>query len=249
MQHLAQTRRLAIALKRRNKRESPKDAVDGSRSQETASDRSIAESTRKIARLTGVLAIIAVVSAAVTAAQWWEIHSSSAQVDRSIQAANRQASAAEEANKISRESIVAANRPWIGLNSVTGAKPIPGQPFSITVTVINSGHEPAINLRGRVSGTIEFNGEIEKKITPDCAFCSHSVALPNNPLVAHVEFDAATMSAGVVEDVEFSKKLILVRGSYRYAGAHGDEHTTNICVVYDPKTSSFPNCESGNDAD
>ena len=73
MQDRAIKRRLAIAMKRRYKRESPKDGADEGRSQETVSDRSIAKSTRQIATLTGALAAIALVSAIVTGGQWREI--------------------------------------------------------------------------------------------------------------------------------------------------------------------------------
>jgi hypothetical protein len=155
----------------------------------------------------------------------------------------------QAANKIASDAVIASNRPWVGLSSVTGAKPVSGQPFKATVTLTNSGHEPATNMRGAVYMSIENNGEIEKKISPDCAFCSHSVVLPTNQFVIYPEFDASIMSGDRVEDIELGRKLILIRSSYRYTGAHGDAHTTNICVVYDAKTVTFPNCETGNDAD
>lgn len=166
-----------------------------------------------MAGATLAMVFVAAVSAAISFFQWEEMQ-------KSIDAANRQATAAEAANKIASESIIAANRPWIGLLSAVSAKPVAGQVFKATVTLKNSGHEPAINVRGILNMTVEANGDIEKRATPDCAFCSHSIALPENALVASVEFDAGGDDARVGGRCGTGKKahpdkifLSLCRGS------------------------------------
>jgi hypothetical protein len=140
---------------------------DHQNSQETASERSIAKSTRNITRLTGVLAVIAFVSAIVSGFQWWEIHSGSADTKALADAAKAQAAATvgqlgvmqsqlgemkssgEQTNKIIEnykrlaDTAEAAQRAWVGPLTAIITAPVINEGAKVTISYTNSGKETA----------------------------------------------------------------------------------------------------------
>jgi hypothetical protein len=95
-------------------REPDATAVQG---QESASDRSIAQSTRSIAWLTVAIVVVSLVSAVVSGFQWWEIHSGSADTKKLADAAKTQADAAVGQLGVIQDQLNVMKidqRPWIG---------------------------------------------------------------------------------------------------------------------------------------
>ena len=173
-------KRLGKAFQRRRARE----RAAGS---ETDSDKSVAASSRTVARLTWVLAATAALSAVATSLQWWEIHSGGEdthtlavasgkqaaaaeqqlgvmqrqleQTDKLINASETQAENAKRSVSVARDSVVAAQRAWVGptTSSIAGTVAI-GSPVTVKIGITNSGREPATKFSYAVENHIFLDG-------------------------------------------------------------------------------------------
>jgi hypothetical protein len=84
----------------------------------------------------------------------------------SADAANTHAAAAEEANRINRDLLIATQRPWIFAESMAPAGPLEytggGVRLRITCTLKNIGRAPAIYVWPRVCGVLQQSSEYNR---------------------------------------------------------------------------------------
>lgn len=242
MQHRATRRRLAMALKRRPQ---PDKQQNG---RETDSDQSIAKSTRNIARLTGVLAVIAIASAIVTAGQWWEIHSGSEDTKRLVNAANNQATAAAEAASAAKisatsasksaEAFVEIERPRLVLasaNIIQPQGPTDPHPY-IGYSFVNMGRMPAvirlIYKECLIADSLPDYQEIKKS-----KFSVVQITLaPNTPMpVDDKRISICSFDLEVTEDdyraVAENRKYIILKLMTAYDGAFSAGYTFSTAVI------------------
>ena len=110
---------------------------------DTPSERSVADSTRKIANLTAALVFVGIIAAGVSAAQWWEIHSGSDDTHKLAQAAVDQAAAASSNAKKAQNAYTSGQRAWVGTTNASLIQGVVGASVTGNIVYINSGKEPA----------------------------------------------------------------------------------------------------------
>lgn len=192
-----------------------------------------------------------------------EMKSSSEQVERAIAAANRQAKAAEEAAKIAGDSVVLAQRAWVGPeNASITAEPKLGVPVEITVQYKNTGHQPAQFFTTKsdlflASDEEDKNGAVNKKLDAFFDACKHETAMVGAGVVYptsgfdNYKVSQKTTDNFVDEALVSGTKMLVVEGCFTYWTISEAKHAY-FCYFYKKGTTNINNlniCARGHFAD
>ena len=171
-----------------------------------------------------------------------------AKLGASVREAHRLALAAEEANK----NAIDAERPWVGVVSVSADPIASGKSGVARVNVVNSGRRPARLLRFRVASGV-FGGFPEHPPFPNSTAwpdLSQTVLLPG--MGATNEFPFAEISPGQFEAMAGGVLRFYIYGviDYEDVRVKGTPHSTSVCLFWTATKSSAPfaTCPEHNEA-
>jgi len=162
-------------------------------------------------------------------------------------------SSVKQAGKALNASIEASRtdqRAWISVKEITVSKSlIVGSPVQVSVTAINTGKTPALNMVVSDFGM----GPIETDRRRDLIihYSAHEVIAPNN---TNTVLATATYDDESIRGILAGAIRIYVRGRLVYKDVFGLTHQTKFCAYYpnngSPTSSTyFFNCKSGNSMD
>ncbi|MBV8800569.1 MAG: hypothetical protein JOY77_02980 [Alphaproteobacteria bacterium] len=138
-------------------------------------------------------------------------------------------------------------RPWVGVDSVkTAPFANGGQPVT-TVHIVNSGHEPAYDLRSNTVGSLRSattpSPEVPGQKGP---LATTGLLLPNTG--GNLTFFANTraLTADEANNVRSGQYVLWLAGRLDYQDSKGHPHLTTFRYRYDPGMGSFIAAPNGN---
>lgn len=232
---------------------------------------------RKERALNKITIILVFLTVLFTGGSWWEFKGqldemkmASAQTEKIVGtnsglagAATKQAAASIENAQTAHDSMVAAQRAWIGpRNARSDGDPVAGKSYDVVIEYQNSGREPAL---GTVFDTNAFaataeedaKGEAAKKIKEFINGCmimwKPDQAQVVYPTAGFNEYNLTkTIDAFVVDDdVVQGQKTIFVSGCFAYQ-TFNTIHRSSFCYFFrkgQSKPSNWNICGAGNYAD
>jgi len=218
---------------------------DQNATKERTSDRSIEDSTWKIAILTGVLAVIAFVSAIVSGFQWWEIHSGSTDTHSLAIAAKTQAEIAQ-----------LDQRAWLGIQSITPTPSTPaiGKTFEAKIELKNTGKTPALHIEitclGQaiiIGNEIDFSYEKYEKVKNGIIF-PNAIADINISPVSDMSGHPIPVSQEILTAIQQNQLTLVVHGRVDYDDVFGKSHWLLYCSrLTVPFNGAFELCGKHNE--
>lgn len=182
--------------------------------------------------------------------------------------AHRSAIAARDAANVARDTLVASERPWVGIsgsgNGNFQLEIAENRPLSVTLYAQNVGKTPALNEIGVNKLTIvprgnripDFGGYSKSEAGPPAVLFPGAIATLHNDTS---QPDAAgnskpPLTLQQVEEFKSGAVQLYVYGSIWYDDTfHTREHRTDYCFVYIPDLSktiaNFSACKTHNYAD
>ncbi len=182
--------------------------------------------------------------------------------------AHRSATAARDAANVARDTLVASERPWVGIsgsgNGNFQLEIAENRPLSVTIYAQNVGKTPALNEIGVNKLTIvplgsripDFGGYSKSEAGPPVVLFPGAIATLHNDTS---QPDAAgnskpPLTLQQVKEFKSGAVQIYVYGSIWYDDTfHTREHRTDYCFVYIPDLSktiaNFGACKTHNYAD
>jgi hypothetical protein len=139
-----------------------------------------------------------------------------------------------------------ADRPWVGVDSVSVSPLRPYEKLSVTAMVRNTGRSPALNVvvvlnTSKAAGSGTPGAEVK-----ECSGCPESVLLPNSALTLDASSNDPALGPGTINRLTSGDETIVLNGRIDYKDLAGQGHRTFVCLTYRPKTSGFSACPSGN---
>lgn len=178
-------------------------------------------------------------------------------------AAQKQADALGEAAKVSHESMILAQRAWVGpTNGAFSAEPSIGKPIEIAISYQNSGRQPALNfvyLGDPFSATTaeDANGTVGHMLTLYMEGCRNakewqggSVAYPSTGFSSY-NLNTKTKDDFVDEAITKGDKIVFFRGCFLYQSFDAPRHSY-FCYFYKQGQTKIQNlniCTTGHYAD
>jgi hypothetical protein len=181
---------------------------------------------------------------------------------KQAEAADKQANAMSAAVEVSRESLVAAGRAWVGPRIAKITSPLEvGKPIEIFFEYANTGREPALDFSYSIDGFFSSNAE-EKRGT---SFARVSIALNNCSAAGQlgpgqVVFPSTgfstynlttTLPLSIDQEIIDGDKTLIVQGCFLYSSFKVVRHSY-FCFFYRAKTTkpdSLNICTAGHYAD
>ncbi|HSC20055.1 MAG TPA: hypothetical protein VLC74_14205 [Rhizomicrobium sp.] len=143
----------------------------------------------------------------------------------------------------------AAERPWVGVDSIkTTQFASGGQPVT-TVHIVNSGHEPAYDLRSNTAGSLRAATTPGPSVPAQKGqLAVTALLLPN--VGGNLTFFANTraLTAEEAANVRSGQYVLWLAGRLDYRDAHGHPHLTTFRYRYNPALNSFMATPDGNTA-
>lgn len=161
-------------------------------------------------------------------------------VNDALRVANRQAEAAETANKLNMEALSASDRPWIGVVATSPVAVDPNSNYDITVGIKNYGKTPAIGVRGLHRVEIISVGQEYPKIDLIADLPTFSV-FPENNLASFLTLDKGKVAESN-DDIKSAKKAIIVLSSIEYKDINARSHRSYSCSMLVFTRNAFGYC-------
>lgn len=237
---------------------------------ESQSDRSIAYSTKVIARLTFIMMITAIINAIVSGFQWVEIHSQSAETEKLIDAnqilagaAKEQAEAAVQSASTARQALLSAQRAWIGpVDAKLEGEIKQGGELKAVVNYQNSGREPGYNFVFDIKDSVysvvqDENGVPGANFQLDAAACMQregpqdsQVVFPSTGFTTY-ELWKDLKNSNIDDLFINGDSILFITGCLSYK-SFGQFHHTAFCYFFNTKRSKKEHlsiCPLGHRAD
>lgn len=236
---------------------------------ETPSDRSIAKSTKVIARLTAVMAFTAVASAVVSGGQWWEIHSASSDTKKLIEAnqilaeaAKKQAEVAADSAQTAHDALISDQRAWVGpVNAKLDGTLKTGEAINVKVVIQNTGREPGLSFKWDPHPFVaDQNIDVNQKVVAQSEWCMKDDTLESGRVIyptqttfgsGAYEYSAEFAPDDINDDVLSGKNIMVVTGCIVYKTVGHIRHSS-FCYFFKSGTTKPDHlniCNGGNDAD
>ena len=150
---------------------------------------------------------------------------------------------------MSGSAAAAGERPWVGVDSMKTAQfASGGQPIT-TVHIVNSGHDPAYDLRSNTAGSLRAATTPGPSVPAQKGqLAVTALLLPN--VGGNLTFFANTRALTPEEaaNVRSGQYVLWLTGRLDYRDAHGHPHLTTFRYRYNPALSSFMATPAGNTA-
>jgi len=181
---------------------------------------------------------------------------------KQAEAADKQANAMIAAVEVSRESLIAVGRAWVGPRLAKITSPIEvGKPIEVFFEYANTGREPALDFSYSIDGFFSSNAE-EKR---GASFARVRIALndcraaselkPGQVVSPSTGFSSynltATISPTIDQAIVDGEKTLIVQGCFSYSSFKVVRHSY-FCFFYRAKTTkpdSLNICTAGHYAD
>jgi hypothetical protein len=159
----------------------------------------------------------------------------------------RLADAATQANEIANQALIAASRPWVGVDTVEAGPVVANQPLNIEVLVRYSGRTPSTDVQGLFLVYISSIDNPPQLLNEPCGSCVRGVVLPNGIVSYKLVVRDSIMAPDEVQRIKDGKDTIWIVGRLDYHDADGDTHTTKSCLFYrGGGVTGFSACTDGN---
>jgi len=163
--------------------------------------------------------------------------------------ANRQARSAEKASAVVSQALLALNRPWLAVESISAANVLQiNRALAIKVTVRNSGRGPALKVRAFFQLETTSKGVAVPSVR-DCESCIASTVMPNGLVAYDVSIDPDLLSREKVTAVKQGEESLTLIGKIDYSDIGEKPHATELCRKYVPQRAIFTDCEQGDRLD
>jgi hypothetical protein len=145
--------------------------------------------------------------------------------------------------------VAAGERPWVGVDKVTT---VPfangGQPVT-TVHIVNSGHEPAYDLRSNTAGSLRSASTPAPDVPAQKGQLAVTALLMPN-VGGNLTFFANTRALTPEEaaNVKSGQYVLWLAGRLDYKDSRGHPHLTTFRYRYNPALNSFVATPQGNNA-
>jgi hypothetical protein len=139
-----------------------------------------------------------------------------------------------------------ADRPWVGVDSVSVSPLRPYEKLSVTAMVRNTGRSPALNVAIVLSTSKAAGVAGSRPEFKECSGCPESALLPNSALTIDASINDAALTPGTINRLTTGEETIVLNGRIDYKDMAGQAHRTLVCLSYRPKTSAFSTCPTGN---
>jgi hypothetical protein len=182
---------------------------------------------------------------------------------KQAEAADKQANAMIAAVEVSRESLIAAGRAWVGPRLAKITSPIEvGKPIELAIEYANSGREPALDFVYSLDGFASSNAEEKRgtsfaRVSIALNNCSAAESLPAGQVVfPSTGFSAYNLNATIPnqtidQEIIDGEKTLILQGCFLYRSFKVVRHSY-FCYFYRAKTSKPDNlniCTAGHYAD
>lgn len=152
--------------------------------------------------------------------------------------------------QITKEGQVAAHRPWILPAKIETNGPfVSGQPFSVTVSLKNTGNGPGLAYNGYIYVLPVNASPYQGKDLPNCPGREHlgegSLSVVG-PQLYNLLKKTVTLT---LDGIEQETQTILACGGANYEDIFHDPHYTRFCFMYLGRRKEFVICPKGEMAD
>jgi hypothetical protein len=142
---------------------------------------------------------------------------------------------------------VSPERPWVGVDTIR-TQPFAngGQPVT-TVHIVNSGHEPAYDLRSNTVGSLRSSATPAPEIPAQKGpLATTGLLLPNTGGNLTFFGNTRALTAEEAGNVRSGQYVLWLAGRLDYKDAAGKLHATTFRYRYDPNLSTFVAAPMGN---
>ena len=153
------------------------------------------------------------------------------------------------ATKPAPTAIASGERPWVGVDSIRTAQFANGGQPVTTVHIVNSGREPAYDLRSNTVGSLRASSTPAPQVpTAKGPLATTGLLLPNTG--GNLTFFANTraLTADEAASVRSGKFVLWLAGRLDYKDSKGHVHLTTFRYRYNPQLNSFIAAPDGNSA-
>jgi hypothetical protein len=141
----------------------------------------------------------------------------------------------------------AADRPWVGIDSIVVGALQANRKFISNVNVRNAGRSPATNVRAtwNIAAPAVADVVASPEIEP-CNTCAEAVLLPGAGTSYDVAMEESVLTADKLNRIRNGGDSIALSGRIDYTDSSGGAHITRACMIYVPSLSRFNACAQGN---
>jgi hypothetical protein len=176
------------------------------------------------------------------------------------EAVSKQAAAAIAAAKATHDSMIAAQRAWIGpQNAAFSAEPKIGDQIDVTIQYLNTGREPGTSFSYDIDpfAVQEQSPEFGQRVNPFMIGCFQKTEAPPGQVVyASTGFSNYNLNAKLAKelvdnDVISGQKVIVIQGCFVYITEQAVRHSF-FCYFYKQGFTKLQNlniCPTGHNAD
>ncbi len=145
--------------------------------------------------------------------------------------------------------VTAADRPWVGVDTIETAQfANGGQPIT-TVHIVNSGHQPAYDLRSNTVGSLRAVATAPPQVPAQKGpLATTGMLMPNTGGKLTFFGNTRALTADEAANVKNGKYVLWLAGRLDYKDAAGHAHLTTFRYRYDPALNSFIAAPQGNSA-
>jgi len=155
----------------------------------------------------------------------------------------------ELAAKSAAPVVTAADRPWVGVDTVETAQFANGGQPVTTVHIVNSGRQPAYDLRSNTVGSLRAVAAAPPEIPAQKGpLATTGLLMPNTGGKLTFFANTRALTAEEAANVKKGQYVLWLAGRLDYKDAAGRAHLTTFRYHYDPTLNSFIAAPQGNSA-
>jgi hypothetical protein len=145
--------------------------------------------------------------------------------------------------------VTAADRPWVGVDTIETAQfANGGQPIT-TVHIVNSGRQPAYDLRSNTVGSLRAVATAPPQVPAQKGpLATTGMLMPNTGGKLTFFGNTRALTADEAANVKKGQYVLWLAGRLDYKDAAGHAHVTTFRYRYDPTLNSFIAAPQGNSA-
>jgi hypothetical protein len=145
--------------------------------------------------------------------------------------------------------VTAADRPWVGVDTIETAQfANGGQPIT-TVHIVNSGRQPAYDLRSNTVGSLRAVATAPPEVPAQKGpLATTGVLMPNTGGKLTFFGNTRALTSDEAGNVKKGQYILWLAGRLDYKDAAGRAHVTTFRYRYDPALNSFIAAPQGNSA-
>jgi len=145
--------------------------------------------------------------------------------------------------------VTAADQPWVGVDTIETAQFANGGQPVTTVHIVNSGRQPAYDLRSNTVGSLRAVAAAPPEIPAQKGpLATTGLLMPNTGGKLTFFANTRALTAEEAANVKKGQYVLWLAGRLDYKDAAGRAHLTTFRYHYDPALNSFIAAPQGNSA-